>query len=204
MLTLPEHVAFSRPFGDIPGVSYQRARHFTPGPRYSIRWIVIHTAECAESKNAAEALQTWCAGPNAPRASWHYAVDADSVTQSVLERDVAWHAPGANRYGIGIEHAGRARQQASDWSDEYSQTMLRRSAMLVRIICTRWDIPVVRIGADELKQGARGICGHADVSRAFGKSTHWDPGPAFPWEQYVALMLGYSDTQPSPPPESHT
>ena len=37
------------------------------------------------------------------------------------------------------------------------------------------------------KRGARGITGHSDVSRAFG-GTHWDPGPNFPIEFYLALV----------------
>ena len=36
-----------------------------------------------------------------------------------------------------------------------------------------------------LRAGARGITGHADVSVAFRKSDHWDPGPAFPWAAFL-------------------
>ena len=33
-----------------------------------------------------------------------------------------FHAPGANHNGIGLEHAGYARQSAEDWADAFSET----------------------------------------------------------------------------------
>ena len=33
--------------------------------------------------------------------------------------------------------------------------------------------------------GRRGLTGHAEVSRAFGQSDHWDPGDGFPVEAFV-------------------
>jgi N-acetyl-anhydromuramyl-L-alanine amidase AmpD len=35
-----------------------------------------------------------------------------------------------------------------------------------------------------------GICGHVEVSQAFHLSTHTDPGPNFPWSQFMAVVLG--------------
>jgi hypothetical protein len=43
--------------------------------------------------------------------------------------------------------------------------------------------------ADNLKRGAHGITTHAEVSRAFGKSTHLDPGPFFPVAEYLRLVV---------------
>jgi N-acetyl-anhydromuramyl-L-alanine amidase AmpD len=175
--------------GDVEGVPFIAARNFTRGPRNgAVRLVVIHTAECDETNRAAENLAAWAAGPNAPQASWHYAVDADSVTQSVLERDVAWHAPGVNGVAIGVEHAGRAKQLAGEWADAYSRTLLARSAVLVAGICQRWHVPARRLTASEVLAGAAGICGHKEVSDAFKRSSHWDPGPAFPWAIYLEIV----------------
>jgi N-acetyl-anhydromuramyl-L-alanine amidase AmpD len=66
--------------------------------------------------------------------------------------------------------------------------MLARSAILCAEICWRHSIPIAKLGLDELVRNARGICGHVDVTRAFKKSTHTDPGGNFPWEQYLALV----------------
>ena len=198
MLALPKN--FAR--GDLDGVPFRQAKHFTPATRRKgdVLWVVIHTAECAEVVNAAENLAAWAAGPQAPRASWHFAVDSNSITQSVFEHDVAWHAPGANAVGIGIECAGRAGQTESQWDDIYSQAMLQKCAKLVAGICERWEIPVQRLAPSHLKAKIPGITGHVDVSRAFKKSTHTDPGKFFPWDDFldeVQLMARYS-RPPSP------
>lgn len=143
---------------------------------------------------------------NNPRvASWHYAADANSITQSVREEDIAFHAPGANRNGIGIELSGRARQTAEEWQDAFSLAMLELAAGLVAQICDRWNIPMVFIPRGVLVlPDARGITTHAEVSRAFRKSDHWDPGPNFPmlwFLERVRWKAREQDTDPAPPDE---
>jgi hypothetical protein len=39
--------------------------------------------------------------------------------------------------------------------------------------------------AGDLVAGRRGITGHSEVSAAYGKSDHWDPGPGFPVERFL-------------------
>lgn len=144
--------------------------------------------ESSEGLETSENLAEWIAGPKAPRASWHYGVDADSIVQSVREDHIAWHAPGANHNSIGIEHAGRASQTAEQWADEYSLKMLDLSSGLAAEICKRWHIPPVIVDVLRLRLGDRGITTHANVSLAFNRSTHWDPGPEFPLEAYVETV----------------
>lgn len=168
-------------FGDIP---FRQAKNYTVASRRpgDVKWIVLHTAEIAEVPDAAERLAAWASGPSAPRASWHFAVDCDSVVQSVRLKDVAWHAPGANRYGIGIEQAGRASQGSAGWSDAYSVAMLDRTIRLVARLAQWGGIPLERRGPADLVAGVPGVCGHHDVTLAFKKSTHTDPGASYPWE----------------------
>jgi N-acetyl-anhydromuramyl-L-alanine amidase AmpD len=137
------------------------------------------------------AVAKWFAGPQAPQASAHYCVDAIDVIQCVGESDIAWAAPGANANGLHIEHAGRAGQTVEQWADAYSVATLERSAALCADLCRRYGIPIKRLGPDEVKVGARGICGHVDVTRAFPekKGTHWDPGPNFPWAKYIDMVV---------------
>lgn len=172
---------------------FMQAKNFTRANRQDVRMIVLHSMEAAEASTTAENVARWFAGASAPRASAHYCVDADSVVQCVREEDVAWHAPGANSTGIGIEHAGYARQTRAQWLDDYSSAMLTLSARLVADICRRWAIDPVFVGTDALKRGERGITTHDAVSKAFGKSDHWDPGKGFPMDWYlgrVAMLLG--------------
>lgn len=163
------------------------SRHLPAGPK-SV--IVLHCMEWPETATSAE----WCAGFFAgtkgqpPQASAHYCVDDDSVICCVPPDRIAWHAPGANANGIGIEHAGYARQSRTQWLDDYSLRMLQLSAALTAWLCKRFTIPAQFIMADHLRRGARGITTHAEVSRAFGKSTHYDPGPFFPVTEYLRFI----------------
>jgi N-acetyl-anhydromuramyl-L-alanine amidase AmpD len=168
-----------------------QARNFTKGRSGPIDLVVIHTMESPEKPVTAENVAQWFGGSSAPKASAHYCIDSDSIVQCVKDTDVAWHAPGANHDGIGLEHAGRAAQAAQDWADPYSKAMLERSAVLTASLCKRYDIPVTWLRPAHLLAGKRGITGHVDVSRAFKKSDHHDPGPNFPIERYLALVKAH-------------
>jgi hypothetical protein len=210
------HIILKTPEGDEPGVTFRQARQYRIGRpnrlnvQVGIYWIVIHSAECSETKSAAEALQAYAATmpPERP-ASWHYAVDVDSTTQSVREKDTAWHAPPLNPYSIGIEQAGRAKQLESDWADSYSAAMVDgRLVPLVARLCRRHRILPRLVPDDLLKEALAeaekagtnvasrdmvrriysGIVTHAQVSRVFKKSTHSDPGKHFPLEDVVSRV----------------
>jgi hypothetical protein len=157
---------------------------WTPSdPAREVRLICLHSAECGEVPGAAEALQTWAAGSaHAKGASWHFAVDSDSITQSVELHDVAWHAGPINGYSVGIEQAGRAAQTREQWTDPYSAALLERTAQLIALIAAWYDLPIEHAGNPK-NPDARGVCTHADVSRAWNvRGGHWDPGPNYPIE----------------------
>jgi N-acetyl-anhydromuramyl-L-alanine amidase AmpD len=172
-------------------IPFIQARNYTRGRANPIDVIVIHTMESPEKPDTAESVAAWFAGSTAPQASAHYCVDADSVVECVHDSDVAWHAPGANHNGIGIEHSGRAAQGAAEWADDYSAQMLELSAQLVADKCAKYDIPVVWLHPAELRAGRRGITGHAQVSEAFKRTDHTDPGKSFPVQRYLALVRAH-------------
>lgn len=149
--------------------------------------IVIHTMEMDEKSDTAESVAQWFRDPGS-KVSAHYCVDNDSIVQCVRDQDIGWHAPGANHNGIGIEHAGRARQTRREWSDAYSTAMLDRSATLVADLCRKYEIPVTWLDAADLRAGKRGITTHRAVSDAFKRGSRWDPGVGFPVERYLALV----------------
>lgn len=171
-------------------IPFVPAKNYTKGPRRKgIDLIVIHTMEAPQKGNTAENIANWFAGATAPQASAHYCVDNDSIVQCVMDDDIAWHAPGANHNGIGIEHAGYAKQDPKAWGNDYNQAMLTLSARLTAYLCQKYEIPILRLTVPELKAGGRGICGHVDCTNAFGAGIgHWDPGNFFPYDEYLGWV----------------
>jgi N-acetylmuramoyl-L-alanine amidase-like protein len=170
---------------------FLQARNYRRAARTRIRLVVLHTMESPEKPNTAVAVARWFAGVlgPAPMASAHLCVDSTAVIECVKPGDIAFAAPGANSDGYQIEHAGRALQDAAAWGDDYSTSMLRLSAEAVAPICVAYGVPPVKLNAADVKAGiAPGFCGHADVSRAFRKSSHTDPGPNFPWDEYLLMV----------------
>jgi N-acetyl-anhydromuramyl-L-alanine amidase AmpD len=180
--------------------TFIQARHYTKGRTHPIDVLVIHTMEAPEKPDTAENVAKWFAGPTAPQASAHYCIDNNSIVQCVKDTDVAWHAPGANHNGLGFEHAGYSAQKPADWSDAYSDQMLKLSAGLVAEKCKEHGIPAVYLREADLLAGRRGITGHVQVSRAFKLSTHTDPGPNFPIERYLGYVKEHLGSQPAPHP----
>ena len=197
---LPEHTGLSTSF-------FEKGRVYGYGPPYirirsgsrsgkilyrladvaldSIKWIVLHSMEAGEASSTAENVAAWFAGSSAPMASAHFCIDNDSIVQCVRVRDVAYHAPGASRHGIGLEHAGYARQSPDEWADPYSAAMLARSAKLAAYLADLCGIPVEYVDREGLKAGKPGFTTHNEVTYAFRKSTHTDPGKGFPMDSYL-------------------
>lgn len=214
----PIRVPGSVPPGDLAGIAFLQARYYRIGRRsFEPLFLVLHSAECAEGRAAAESLQSYATSlmlgsDGKPReASWHFACDADSVTQSVRLKDTAYHAPPLNDCSIGIEQAGFARQTEGDWSDAFSAQMLRQQvAPLLARLARATAIPLRVLDdaalADTLKTAsflsarkadaeewmatrllAGGVVTHVQVSRVFGKSDHYDPGPHYPLDEVLRV-----------------
>lgn len=165
----------------IQATNYQKAN------RTEVKWVVLHSMEANEASTTAENVAKWFgSGTGAPMASAHYCIDDDSIVQCVKESDVAYHAKSANKYGIGLEHAGFAKQTRDQWMDTFSTRMLKRSAKLTAGICKRWNIPVSSVDRNGLKNGDKGITTHNECTFAFeGGQGHSDPGKNFPMDLYL-------------------
>ena len=72
--------------------------------------------------------------------------------------------------------------------DDFSKAMLLGSAWLTADICLRRRIPIVFVDRDGLSSGLRGITTHNEVTHAFRKSTHTDPGKNFPMDWYLEMV----------------
>ena len=146
-------------------------------PRFGpeIRYIVIHDTEGSYLGSI-----NWFRDKRSG-VSAHYVIRANDgeVTQMVDVKDTAWQAGNwyFNMHTIGIEHEGVAIEGAA-W---YSEQMYRSSASLVRYLANKYGVPLDRAH----------IMGHDEVpglTAARQSAMHWDPGPFWDWEHYMALL----------------
>ena len=155
--------------------------------------IVIHTTET--SYNGAI---NWFTLPN-KNASGHYFIRSSDgeITQMVRDADIAWHAGdwhagdwATNVRSIGIEH--EAFVNDSTW---YTDTMYHASAVLVRHLAAKYNIPLNR----------QHIIGHVEVPgcpySGGGASCHTDPGTFWDWDKFMQLLRAdVPAPTPSPSP----
>lgn len=103
--------------------------NFTPGRSVPLRGIVIH--HWGADGQSHEGVAAYLARPGG-NTSAHYVASAGRVTQLVHDGDTAWHCPGMNAGGIGIE----CRPECSDGDFETVAT-------LVAAIRDEWgDLPL--------------------------------------------------------------
>jgi hypothetical protein len=167
-------------------IPFVEARHYGHTPRALIDLIVLHCMEAPEASTTAERCAVYFATTDT-HASAHYCVDADSVVQCVPDHCVAYAAPGANHNGLQIELAGYARQSRAEWLDAFGARMLWLAAQLVaRKHRERPNIPIRYLSAKELRaKRPTGITTHHEVSLAYKRSNHHDPGPGFPMDYFL-------------------
>lgn len=179
------------PITKIPAANWSRQY----GPQRKL-WIVLHAMQYHEKGDSAEWCGNFFAGrlPDGkggflppPRSSANFSIDSNSIVEHVPAELVAWHAPGANQLGIGLEHAGFVRQTAAQWLDAYGKSMLSLSSRLCAELCEHFSIPCVYVDAAGLRSRQPGITTHEQCTKAWPEKggTHTDPGPGFPLQWYV-------------------
>ena len=141
--------------------------NYAVGRTAAISTIVIHVTQGSYAGTI-----SWFQNPSA-QVSAHYVVRSSDgqITQTVRDKDTAWHARSGNATGIGIEHEGYIDDPT--W---FTDTMYRSSAALTAYLCNRYGIPKDRAH----------IVGHAEVPG----NDHTDPGPYWNWTYYMQLVGG--------------
>ncbi|RKT49368.1 N-acetylmuramoyl-L-alanine amidase [Saccharothrix australiensis] len=179
-----------------------------PAPPF---FIVVHTGEGILDRFDMAAYLD-----DNSEASAHAAGDAGGVVGPLVPyARAAWTAgETANSYGLHIELCAFAAMSREQWlsrddvdvwvpwirNGDGSRgawrrvrsplSMLRHAAEWARDRCREFDITVRKITAADLRRDVDGICGHADTSAAWGETDHTDPGPGFPWPEFIALVQG--------------
>lgn len=157
------------------------------GHQSTITRIVLHGTVSPCEPGGAHAVARYFQHP-AYESSAHYVVDPTAEFQCVYDHTIAWH-DGTNTNSIGVEMCDPVEGPASRWADGHHQAMLARTAALVGALCDAYGVPKRRISPAQIRAGERGICSHVDMRDAFpGSTSHWDPGPGFPWGQFLTLL----------------
>lgn len=171
----------------------------TSGAMGTVDLVVVHAtvSPCKPggARQNASYFQSDAAGGLA-----HYVVDPAEVVQCCREDVACWHAPPVNQRAIGVELCDPQAGVDSRWANAAHKSMLTLAAELVYDICRRHDVPMFYVDHEALLNGERGITTHHDVTLAWHKSTHVDPGPAFPMGPFIAAVNGHKP-QPAPTPQ---
>ncbi len=148
--------------------------------RMNIKYIVIHDTEGSYTG----AINTFQNPTSYVSANYVIRSSDGAITEMVRPNDVSWAAGNwyVNMHAVNIEHEGFAAQ-GKTW---YTAAMYRSSAALVRYLASKYAIPLNRAH----------ILGHDDVpgpTNALTAGQHWDPGPFWNWNHFMALVHGVSD-----------
>jgi hypothetical protein len=146
-----------------------------------IDYIVIHDVEGSYDS----AISTFQNPASYVSANYVIRSSDGAVTEMVHPRDVSWGAGNwyINTHAVNIENEGFAAQ-GSTW---YTEAMYSSCAALVRYLAARYGIPLDR----------QHILGHEDVpgpTDYYTSVQHWDPGPFWNWNHFMALVRGISDS----------
>ena len=174
---------------DLTAADYPRTARIVPSPAFTsgragtaIDRIVIHITDAPTTSSTVNTFSN--AGA---QASAHYLVGQDGeIVQFVSEADTAWHARGANRRSVGIEHvaikAGGADYPRRDGSIQHfdalppTDTQYCESAALVSYLCQKYGLTADRTT----------IIGHneADPTTTHGAcpTGNWD------WDHFMRLV----------------
>lgn len=178
---------------------YLAAREHGPAANYPIQRVVIHGTVSPCVVGGALAIARMFHTSTRP-ASTQKVHDPATSIRCVPDSVIAYGAP-PNKGSLHHELCDPQGGSPSRWQDANHQSMLRVAARDVAADCLKYDIPIRKISAGDLLAGRKGICGHADVSAAWHQTDHVDPGPDFPWSQFLALVQSYAHPTPAPTPK---
>lgn len=165
----------------IPGVSYAAAPSAEASAK-TLAWppklVVIHDTGNPTSTKENEASYAHTR-PVKGATSAHAYIDNGGVLGSLRLDRQAWAAYGyANANGLHLEMCLRG-----------DRTRTRQiTAALTRQLCQMAGIPMVKLTPAQVAAGARGVCGHRDITIGLRVGDHADPGIDFPWSQFMTWV----------------
>lgn len=152
-----------------------------------ISLIAIHTAEGA---TAAHGLMRFLDQP-AVEASYHKLADDVEVITYLPDSEACWAMLSGNPRAVQLCFTGFAAWSRVEWLAH--DAMLRRGALEVARWCKLHAVPPVKLSPAQVGADLHGICGHGDWTLGKRDGNHTDPGPNFPWPEFIAMVRAHME-----------
>jgi N-acetyl-anhydromuramyl-L-alanine amidase AmpD len=170
----------------IPYVQGKNAYNDGDDRKYGLAW---HNT----SNDASDTAEAAYATRRTDGVSSHFYVDKDSATQSVDTADKVGHAgsPQGNENAVCFELTGANGWSRAQWLANINWPLTGRvAAAVIRAHWPDGSFQNRRATVAEMKANPKikAHYGHDDMRRAWGGTTHTDPGPNFPWDHLIAVI----------------
>ncbi len=169
----------------VSGIPYIQGRNSYSDADGTKFGIAIHNT----SNNASAEAEASYATRRTDGVSSHFYCDADSVIQSLDTTARAGHAGSSqgNQNAVAVEITGTNDKPRQWWLDNVAWDLLGR---VLADVCRAYGIPARRASVAEMQANAKvkAFYSHDDMRRAWGGTTHDDPGPNFPWDRLFTAV----------------
>lgn len=171
----------------VPGIPFVAGRNVykdRDGKKYG---IAIHNT----SNNASDENEASYATRRTDGTSSHFYCDKDSVIQSIDTDKKAGHAGSSygNENAIAFEITGSNASSRTWWLTNVAWKKLAQViAYMIKHDPDLAGFQIRRATVAEMKANPKikAFYGHDDMRRAWGGTTHTDPGTNFPWDKLIA------------------
>lgn len=155
--------------------------------------IAVHNT----ANNASAVAEASYATRRTDGVSAQFYADRTTVIQSLDTNTRAGHAGSSigNDNAIAFEFTGTNDKSRQWWLENVNWSLVGR---VTADVCRYHNIEVRRASVAEMKTNpkVRAFYSHDDMRRAWGGTTHTDPGPNFPWD----VLFANVNTHLNPPP----
>jgi len=155
--------------------------------------IVIHTTQSnpKEGPTDRHSMIDYLSKPAPPLRNYPIGVpwvtDDDGITRMTpLENLGDNHACGLDSKASGIEQIGMAQWGRKAWLNDHRKTIQNTGKVVAYLLSERVG---KKVTAENLKAH---VIGHADDAKVGGCSTHWDPGPGYPYDVMFSDAIAYA------------